>query len=292
MVVAFLMGDGEPVAELTGLGADGGDSFFVALAGQYLVEPAGDLDHVIFGQPAGCESRGADADTAGLGGFSGIKGDQVLIDDNTGVVEPVFGLGAGQIGMIGPQIHQVQVVVRAAGAELKTLAEQGFGQGFAVINDLLGVDLEFGFEGLSEGDGLGGDDVTKRAALHGRKNGGIHLFGILLLAHRDTGARAAKGFVGGGGDKIANRQWIGMQAGADQTGDMGDVGHDQSAIIFSDLDDFIEFQGSRVGAGAANDEFGFVLSGQGAHLVVVDSLGIGMDAVTDNVVEFPAEIEF
>ena len=45
---------------------------------------------------------------------------------------------------------------------------------------------------------------------------------------------------------------------------MGDVGHQGGTHLTGDLGEAGEVDGARIGAGAADDESGFVLQGQGA----------------------------
>ena len=77
---------------------------------------------------------------------------------------------------------------------------------------------------------------------------------------------------------------VGVHAGGDEAGDVGDVGHQQGAALVGDLAEGGEVDGARVGAVAADDELGPVLQRQRAHLVVVDGLGVGAHVVGDHVV--------
>ncbi len=70
-----------------------------------------------------------------------------------------------------------------------------------------------------------------------------------------------------------------VQAGGDQAGDVGDVGHQQRARAVGDLAEAGEVDHPAVGGGAADDELRPVLERQALDLVVVDPLGRAVDAV-------------
>ena len=110
------------------------------------------------------------------------------------------------------------------------------GEGLGVLHDLLGVLLELGLEVFAERDGLGGDDVHQRAALAAGEDAAVDVFVELFVVGEDqAAARAAEGFVGGGGDDVGVREGGRVRAADDQAGDVGDVGHQQRADFIGDL---------------------------------------------------------
>ncbi|OPZ96947.1 MAG: hypothetical protein BWY71_01773 [Planctomycetes bacterium ADurb.Bin412] len=246
---------------------------------------------MLFFQAAGGQGGSADPDTAGLHGGSGVIGNQILIHHDARVVQPGFRLRPGQMLVIGPQIDQQQVVVRAAGAESETLTYQFLRQGLAIADDLPGILFEFGLHGLGEGDGLGGNHVAERPALDAGKDGGIDGLGIFLFAHYRTGTRSAQGLVGGAGHKFAHGNRIRMQAGADQAGDMGNVRQNLRVVLAGDFRNFVKIDLPGIRTGPADDQFGFVLFGQLAELVVINGFRIPPDAIADEFIQFAAEIQ-
>ena len=104
----------------------------------------------------------------------------------------------------------------------------------------------------------------------------------LLLAQDDPAARAAQGLVRGGRDEVGHRHGA-RDAGraATRPGDVRHVDEEDRADLAGDLGDPVEVDRPRIGAGAGQDQLRLVLAGQRGELVVVDPLGLGVDAVAD-----------
>jgi len=98
-------------------------------------------------------------------------------------------------------------------------------------------------------------------------------------------ARAAKGLVGGGGDKVGVRERIGMDACRHHAGDVRHVDGQVGADGFGDLPEPREVDDARIGAGAGNDHSGSVLAGQISYLLVIDGLGVALHPVGDHLEE-------
>ena len=81
-----------------------------------------------------------------------------------------------------------------------------------------------------------------------------------------------------------------MLTGRYHAGDMGDIGHMVSANLISDLLDLFEINDPGIGAGAGNDDLGFMLPRQLPHLVVIDQFLIFGNAVGYDLIEFAAEV--
>ncbi len=100
------------------------------------------------------------------------------------------------------------MVVGAAGNDIKTAFNQGFGQRLGVLHDLCGIVLELGLQRFTEGNSLGGDDVHQRAALQAGEDGGVELLRQILVVGEDHAAtRAAQGLVRRRGRDVAVREW-------------------------------------------------------------------------------------
>ena len=87
---------------------------------------------------------------------------------------------------------------------------------------------------------------------------------------------------------IGNR--AGMQTCSNQTGDVSHIDHEVSAHLVGDFAHALEIDDARVSGSAAYDELGLVLLGEALHLVVVDKLGFGVNAVGDDVVVLAREV--
>src|SRR5918997_6665810 len=177
---------GHPVPEAVGL-ASGGRDYDV-----------GDLAHLVLAHAAGRHRRRAEPDPAGYGGRFGIVGHHVLVAGDADRLERILQFLAGDTGLY--EVDQDQVVVRPAGDEVQAAFQQAFGQRPAVVHDLASVNPELGLQRLAEGDGLAGDGVHQRAALHAGKDAAVHLFGEILAAKDHAAPGAAQRLVGGGRD--------------------------------------------------------------------------------------------
>ena len=192
---------------------------------------------------------------------------------------------------VGRRSTQREVHVGAAGDEAQAAFGQRLGEHGAVLHDLPLQLVELLALGDAQAHGLGGDDVHERAALHAGEDGPVDRLGVLGAAHDDAGARAGERLVRGAGDDVAVRHRVGVHAGGDEPGDVGDVGHEQRPALVGDRAEGGEVDGARVGAVAADDELGPVLQRERAHLVVVDGLGVGAHVVRDHVVRAPRVVD-
>ncbi len=93
-----------------------------------------------------------------------------------------------------------------------------------------------------------------------------------------------------GGDDVAVGQRIGMQSGGDESGDMGNVGHQVSAHGIGDCPKFVEVDRAGIGGVAADDDFWLVLLRQFHNGVVVEFLGFLVDAVLDDLEPFTRHV--
>ena len=157
--------------------------------------------------------------------YTHLVGDGVLVDGDIDLVQAVLHLLAGEVGRA--QVHQHQVVVRAAGYQVRPTLHDGLGQHGGVFHDLLLISLELGLEGLAQRHRLGGNDVLQRTALGAGEDGGVELFGdVRVVAQQHPAPGAPEGLVGGGGHHIGVGNGGGVAAGGHQPGDVGHV-HEQ-----------------------------------------------------------------
>ena len=82
-----------------------------------------------------------------------------------------------------------------------------------------------------------------------------------------------------------------MQVGGHQAGYVGHVHHQPRADQVGDLAQTGIVEPTRVGASPRHDQLRLVFQGQGCHLLVVDTLGVRMDAVVHEMVQLAAEVE-
>ena len=82
-----------------------------------------------------------------------------------------------------------------------------------------------------------------------------------------------------------------MQVGGHEAGHMGHVHHQSCADRVGDLAQTGIVEPARVGASTRHDQLRLVLQGQGCHLLVVDPLGVRMDAVVHEMIQLAAEVK-
>ncbi len=121
-------------------------------------------------------------------------------------------------------VDQHQVVLGAAGDDLRAALHQALGQRDRVVGDVLGVRLEGRTAGLGERDRLGRHHVSERAAEHHRA-AAVDRGRELRLAEHHAAARAAQRLVRRGGGDVRVRHRVEV-AGEHLAGDQpGEVRH-------------------------------------------------------------------
>ena len=138
---------------------------------------------------------------------------------------------------------------------------------------------------------LGGDRVLQRASLQPREDGTVDRRGVLLAAEDEAGPRAGERLVGGRGDHVAVGHGVRVQAGRDEPREVRHVAPEERADLVRDLAELPRLDGARVGGAAAQDHLRAVLLGERQHLVVVDAARLPRDAVVNDRVEPPREVD-
>src|SRR5690625_2267211 len=258
-------------------------------AGDAGVDEGSDLAHLCLDKTPGGEGGRADADPRGDPRLLGIEGDHALADGDAHAVEAVAGLVA--VHALLAQVEQEQVVVGAARDDPVAVASQLPGQLLGVLDDAPAVLPELRLHRLAEGDGLRRYHVLERAALVAGEDRPVDQLADLLVVTEDhPAARAAQSLVRRAGDHVRVRDRIGVEAGGDEAGDVGDVGEQVRAHLVGDLAEACEVDGAAVSAGAGDDQFGPVLPGELTHHVVIDGFGVTVDGVADDPVVLAGEV--
>ncbi len=138
---------------------------------------------------------------------------------------------------------------------------------------------------------LSGDHVLQRASLLTGEDRRVDLLLQLLPAQDQTGARAAQGLVGGGGDHVGVRHRIGVQPRRHQPSEMGHVDHQRRFDLIGDLAEAREVQLARVGRPAGEQQLGAVLARETRHLVHVHQPRLRVGLIGHHLVEFPRDVE-
>src|SRR5213079_1856548 len=101
---------------------------------------------------------------------------------------------------------------------------------------------------------LGRDYVEKRPALHSRENCLVERLCVFFLAEDEAGARARERLVRGRRDEVAMRRGVRVQAGRDETGEMGHVAKEQRAHLVGDLAEAFGLDPPRIGRPPTDDQ--------------------------------------
>src|SRR5580704_2903735 len=210
--------------------------------------------------------------------FLGVTWNAVLVDGDAGAIEHLLGRHAGRL--LGPQIDQHDVAVGAARDDFQAAFAERRGQRARIVDDVLSIDLEVGPERLAEGDGLGGDDVHQRPALQAGEHRRVDLLADLGVGRQHhAAARAAQGLVGRRRHDMGMRQWGGIDAGGDEAGIVRHIDHEEGANLVGHLAEARPVDVTRVGRSAGHDQPGLLLARHRFHLLVVDQVAVGLDAV-------------
>ncbi len=151
--------------------------------------------------------------------------------------------------IIGGQIHQHQMIVRAARYDPDIPLLQSSAQRLRIVDHALLIFLKGRLQRLLEADSLCCDHVHERAALRTGENSLIEIIFIchFLTGHDHAAARAAECLVCRRRSHVGIRNRTRMQAGGHKSRDMGDIHHQHSAHFISDLPEFLEINGSCIG---------------------------------------------
>ena len=82
--------------------------------------------------------------------------------------------------------------------------------------------------------------MHERSALDARKDLLVDIARKLFLTEDHAAARAAQGFMGGGGYEIGMRHRVGVASGGHESGDVGHVDHQVGADTVGDFAQFLE----------------------------------------------------
>ena len=178
-----------------------------------------------------------------------------------------------------------------AGNDAQAAFDQLFRHRCGIDFHLFRVLFELGLQRFFKRYGFGGDDVHQRAALQAWEDGGIQRFFVgIVTAQNHTAARTAQGFVGGGGDEVAEWYRVGIFATGNQA---GVVRHIDKEICTHFIGDFAEFRPvdlQRVGRCAGHNHFGFVFKRQAFDFGIVENF-IFIQTISNGIVEFAGNID-
>ena len=218
-----------------------------------------------------------------------VEGHRVPVDGDAHLGEPLLGVLSRPLG--GTQVDEKEMRVRAAGQHVEAAILQGLGEHVCIRADALLVFAERLRGRDQEARGLRGDDVVERPALHPGEHGAVDGLGVLLLAEDEPRARPGERLVRRRGDEVAVRHRARMDPCGDEPREVRHVAEQERSDVVRDLAEALRLHGSRIGRASAHDQLRPVLTREGEDVVVVDEVGIARDAVVDNSVEPPGEVD-
>ena len=122
------------------------------------------------------------------------------------------------------------------------------------------------------------------------EDGRIERFGVFVgFADNHAAARAAQGFVGGGGDKVGKRHRAWVFATGNQAGVVCHVDKQISAYFVGDFAETRPVDFQCVGGSAGHNHFGLVFQRQALYFGIVEHF-VFIQAVADDIVELAGNI--
>ncbi|RUS23247.1 hypothetical protein BC937DRAFT_89717 [Endogone sp. FLAS-F59071] len=187
-----------------------------------------------------------------------------------GHVTDLFNLRTSEL--LRSQVPQNKVIIRTASGELITQTGQSVSKSLGVRADLLGIQPEFG-----------GDGVVVRPALVGGEYSLVDaIFKVILpvFAEEDeTGAWATQSLVSSGCDDVTEVEGIRGFLTGHEARDVGDVGHEVSAVEVSDFAETGVVPFTRVGRSTADEELGTEEEGVALESIIVDQTGLVVNLI-------------
>ncbi|OPZ75846.1 MAG: hypothetical protein BWY82_00050 [Verrucomicrobia bacterium ADurb.Bin474] len=131
--------------------------------------------------------------------------------------------------------------------------------------------------------------MHQRTTLDPGKHAGINLLGIFLTAQDQSTPRSAQGLVSGRGHKIRVRNRRRMHPGSHQTGDVGDVRHQQGTGLLGNLAHAGEIDRAGIRRCTHRDHLRLLLHCQAFDFIVID-VAFGIGAVVHHLIQHARKI--
>ena len=183
------------------------------------------------------------------------------------------------------------MVIGAARNQLYAACGELQGHSLRVFHDLAGILLEFRLESLTKAHRLGCDHMLQRAALCAGENGRVDALDQVFVVGQDqAAARAAQGFVGGGGDHIGVGHGVLVHTTRHQTSNVRHIHHQHSAVAVGNGCQLFKVDGTGIGRSTGHQQLGAHLChllGQG--IIVNAAIGIA-DAIGNEMIVFAAHV--
>ena len=97
--------------------------------------------------------------------------------------------------------------------------------------------------------------------------------------------------MGGGGDDVSIRDGAFVDAGGDQTGDVGHVHHQHRTHAVGDLPELFKVDGPGIGGSAGNDHFGPALLSGLIDRLIIELLGVLVQGIGDDMIQLAGKVD-
>ena len=238
--------------------------------------------------PSGRDRGRAEPDAARIELARGIKGNRVAVDRDADGVEGFLHLASGQVERA--QVDQHQVVVGATAYQAEPALAQPFRQDPGVVDHRLRVGTELRRLPLGEHDRLAGDRMVMWAALASREDALVDIGGEFRLAEDHRAPGTAHRLVRREAHEVGVRHRAWMSAARDQTREVRHVDEEIRVNRVRDGGHPLEVEDARVRAVTREQHLGAHLARLLLEHVVIDPLGVRIDAVRHEVIELAGEI--
>ncbi|CWS34438.1 Uncharacterised protein [Neisseria meningitidis] len=184
------------------------------------------------------------------------------------------------------QVDEENVAFGAAGNDAQTAFNQLFRHGGCIDFHLFCVLFELGLQCFFKRHGFGGDNVHQRAALQAWEDGRVQRFFVGIVAAQNyAAARTAQGFVGGGGNEVAEWHRVGIFATGNQSGVVRHVDKEVCADFIGDFAEFCPVDLQRVGRRTRHNHFGFVFEREAFDFGIIEHF-VFIQTISNGIVEF------
>ena len=247
------------------------------------VNALGDNLHI-----GGIKSPGGDAGrphphAAGDGGLFRVAGDGVFVQGDVQPVQPLLQVPARNA--VAAQVHQHQVIVRAAGYQVKSLCQHSLCQGGGIFHRPPGIVPECRLHSLPEAHRLPGDHMQQRSALHTGKYGAVYSPAPLLLGQDHAAPGPPERLVGSGSHHIGVGHGTLMLPSRHQPGNVSHIHQQQRTVAVGNVRKGLKIQRSGIGRGSGHQHPGPRRPHNVLHPVIVNAPGFLIHSVADGPVK-------
>ena len=282
--------------------ADLGESGIVVLGLHAAVDDAGHFAGIFFVEATSRDSGSTETDTGRIHRLARIERNRRTAAGDADLFHGHFSFLTGNT--LGGHVHHDEVVVGAIADDLVAELLHFGAESLSVLDDVLGVGLEFRLQSFEESNGLTGVHVVMRTTLHTREHALVdflgqrnflefaldHLLDGAVLAHDDSRTRATECLVGGGRHDVEVRHRRFDCLTGNETCNVRNVSHGEGANFVGDFLEALPVEVAAVGRETGEDHLRLFAESDFANLFHVDAASFLIDFVLHEVVKHTREV--